>query len=514
MTALIETICSALEQLDPDDAEAECEAWLDELTTVELAALGFDWYHFWARENQLIPDGPWRSWGFLAARRFGKTRAVAEFVNREAMSGRAMRIGFAAQNEDKALEVQVFGDSGLIACALPGERPEWVRGRLLWPNGAQAFRFTPEAPENIRGPGVHLFWATELQSWPIAHREAAWRNAQIMTSLGYAKTVWDCTPKRRHPILRKLLERAEREPENHHVVRGTIWENEENLGEGVVTDLAKEIAGTQAGREELGGEFLDEAEGASWKQDWIDDHRRDAPTALKRRILVVDAGISTRAGTDPTGIVDLGQGIDDQIYVFEDLTSDPPAPPEVWGVQAVDHYLDKKCDCIVVERNRGGDLIVANLRACAKDRGIRVEVVKLEAKTRHNPSVIYVKEIIGRGSKTSRAEPAATVYEKGRGSHVNGANLQALEDEMTTFVPGPGIESPNRLDALVHGVWELDGLFVQKKDNRDAFKGLEKAAERLMPGASTPASATPASATRRPTGMIAVVRPRGWGNRL
>jgi phage terminase large subunit-like protein len=505
MTALVDTIADALSELSPDEAVGECAAWLDRLTTFELAALLYDWEHAWARENQLIPHGPWRSWGFLAGRRFGKTRAVAEFVNREAMSGRAMRIAFIAQNEDKALEIQIFGDSGLIETAPPWAKPVWERGRLLWPNGAQAFVFTPEKPDNIRGPGVHLSWATEIQSWAYATRLAAWRNLKIMTSLGYAKTVWDCTSKRRHPILRELLERAQAEPEKHHVVRGTIWENEDNLGEGVIEDLAQGIIGTQAGREELLGEFTDEAEGAAWKQEWIDDHRRDAPTQLKRRIIVIDASISTREGTDPTGIIDLGQGIDDQIYVFEDLTT--PEPAEKWGPDVVDRYLDKKCDCIVVERNRGGDLIVAVLRAYAKERGINVETVELKARTRHVPNVIYVKEIVGRTSKLDRATPAGTVYERGRGSHVNGANLQELEDEMTTFVPGPGVESPNRLDALVHGVWELDGLWHKAKDNKQAFEGLEKAAAALRPKVETPAT----------TIAVSGVLPRrggGWGQSL
>lgn len=508
MTALVDIVADSLSELDEDEALEECAAWLDDLTVTELAALFYDWQHTWARENQLPPPGRWRSWGFLGGRRMGKTRAVAECINREAMSGRAMRIGFAAQNEDKALEVQVYGDSGLIETAPPWAKPVWERGRLLWPNGAQAFRFTPEKPDNIRGPGVHLFWGTELQSWPAVHRQAAWSNAQLMTSLGYALTVWDCTPKRRHPVLRMLLERAEREPTRHIIVRGTSWENEENLGEGVIQDIAKEIAGTQRGREELGGEYLDEQEGAAWKQEWIDVHRRDAPTALKRRILVIDPAISDRVGTDPTGIVDMGLGLDDQLYVFEDLSTLERA--EAWGVTAVDHYVEKKCDCIVVERNRGGDLLVAVLRACAKDRGLKVEVVELKAVTRHVPGTIYVKEIVGRTSKFSRAEPAATVYEKGRGSHVNGADLQELEDEMTTFVPGPGVESPNRLDALVHGVWELDGLWDKATDNREGFKGLEQAQAVLVPKKPKYGPNMP---TETPAAGLAAMLGRGGGRR-
>jgi phage terminase large subunit-like protein len=481
LTALVETICDALADLPPELAVEYAAAWLDELTPLELAALSHDWDRTWARPSQIIPAGRWRSWGFLCGRRFGKTRAVAEFVNREAEAGRAMRIALIAQNEDKALEVQVEGDSGLIACAPPWFKPSFEKGRVLWPNGAQAFVFTPEKPGNIRGPGVHLAWPTELQSWPHATRLEAWRNLEIMCSLGYAKTVWDCTSRRRHPILRSNLQRAAASPDEHIVVRGEIRENEDNLGEGFVDSIEKAIGGTQAGDEELRGIFLDEAEGAAWKQVWIDDHRRHAPTQLKRRIIAVDPAISGREGTDPTGIVELGQGIDNQILVFADLTD--RHAPEVWGELVIDRYLAGKCDCVVVERNRGGDLVVALLRARALTRGISVEVLDLKATTRHSPSTIYVKEIVGRTSKFSRAEPAATVWEAGRGSHVLGAELGELEDEMTTFVAEPGVESPNRLDALVHGVWELEGFFTKPPDARAAFKGIEKMAEQLAPAA-------------------------------
>jgi phage terminase large subunit-like protein len=486
LSALVETVCDALADLPPELAVEYAAAWLDELSPLELAALYHDWDRTWARAKQIIPRGAWRSWGFLCGRRFGKTRAVAEFVNREAESGRAMRIALIAQNEDKAIEVQVEGDSGLIETAPPWFKPSFEKGRVIWPNGAQAFIFTPEKPGNIRGPGVHMAWATELQSWPVATRGEAWRNLQIMCSLGYAKTVWDCSPKKRHPILRDNLRRAELEPDKHHVVRGEIRENADNLGEGVIEDLEHEIGGTQAGDEELRGIYFDEAEGAAWRQEWIDDHRRNAPLQLKRRIIAIDPAISERAGTDPTGIVELGLGLDEQVFVFADHTG--RHAPEAWGELVLDAYLAGKCDCVLVERNRGGDLVVALLRACARERGIEVEVLDLKATTRHTPSVVYVKEIVGRTSKFSRAEPAATVYERGRASHVIGADLGDLEDEMTTFVPEPGADSPNRLDALVHGIWELEGFFVRPPDARAGFKGIGKLAEQLAPQASSPSA--------------------------
>jgi len=56
--------------------------------------------------------------------------------------------------------------------------------------------------------------------------------------------------------------------------------------------------------------------------------------------------------------------------------------------------------------------------------------------------------------KLTRAEPIAALYEQGRVSHV-GRELQALEDQMTSWVPGEA--SPDRMDALVWALTELMG---------------------------------------------------------
>ena len=61
--------------------------------------------------------------------------------------------------------------------------------------------------------------------------------------------------------------------------------------------------------------------------------------------------------------------------------------------------------------------------------------------------------------KVLRAEPVAAIYELGKVSHAEGLNL--LEDEMMDFDILTGKskgKSPNRVDAMVHGLTELAGL--------------------------------------------------------
>lgn len=433
-----------------------------ELTREERAALAHEWEAFWARPKQLPPDHPWLSWGGLTGKGFGKTRAMAELVTAEVEAGRARRVGLIAQNEDKAWEVLVQGESGLIAVSPPWFRAEVHNGRVVWPNGAEGFVYTPERPGDIHGPEHHLGWASEVHVWPRSTREQAWANFTMGLRLGYGRLIWDSNPSRKHPIIRKLLERSTRNPMRHVLFRGTTYENAANLTAGSIEEWEQEYGGTVRGRELLLGEQFDEEDGALVKQAWIDAARRDMPSKLVRRVIAIDPAISTRRGTDRTGIIDAGLGVDGQIYVIEDMSDRHQW--EAWASLVIRAYFDRGCDCVLLERNRGGDACVANLRAAARELGIHVQVVELDAKTWHTPGTIYVKELVSRAGKVERAEPVAALYERGRVSHVRGADLEQLEEEWTTYEPAPRVESPNSLDACVFAAWELAGLGQEKRE--------------------------------------------------
>jgi phage terminase large subunit-like protein len=109
-------------------------------------------WSFWARGAQLPPEGDWRTWLFLGGRGAGKTRAGAQWVNGLARSGAAGRIALVGPTFHDVREVLIEGVSGLRA--LDGARPiyEPSRRRLLWLNGAQAYAFSAEDPESLRGP--------------------------------------------------------------------------------------------------------------------------------------------------------------------------------------------------------------------------------------------------------------------------------------------------------------------------------------------------------------------------
>lgn len=502
------------------EARRRLDAAMASMLPSELEALFFDWPGTWARENQIIPtDGPWRTFGYCGGRGMGKTRPLAEFVNAEAEAGRARRIALISQNEDNTIAVQVLGESGLIACSPPWFRARYENGRVVWPNGAQAFIYTPFEPGNIRGPEHHLVWASEFVAWPVSTRQEALDVLEHGLRLGYARMVWDTTPKRRHPIVRYLLARGAANPEAHVVVRGSTRDNAVNLAPGRVAELVAKFGATQKGREEIEGEYLDDDEGALWRQSWIDDNRRDMP-ALVRRILVVDPAISDRKGTDDTGIGDYGQDAAGQVYVIADLTARHGW--DEWGELIVSRYFAQKCDLVIVERNRGGDACVANLRSAAKSRvaalrklGVStpdVEVVILKDKDKdrpHEPGKMWVREVIGRESKGARAAVAAAEYEAGRVSHVNGAELTQLEDRLTTWEPEKGGESPNAIDVLAYGVTHLAKLGVQPRDHSAGFVGLP-----VLSKALAAAVGPRAGTTQNVASLIGSLGRSEWGSKI
>lgn len=454
-----------------DDPLVALESAFGSCSDEELAVLNYSW-DWWARPTQIAPDHNWRSWGALTGRGWGKTRTFAEFTNIEVFEGRAHRIALIAQNEEACLDVLVHGESGLISTSPPWFKARYELGRVIWPNGAQAFIYSPEAPDAIFGPEHDMAWLSEIHGWPRATMLKAFSNLRMGLRLGLARMIWDSNPRRKHPIIKLLLERAAANPIKHVVIRGTTFENLLNLNPDAVQEWIDEYGGTQTGREMLNGEQLDEEDGALFKQAWIDRTRREMPAKFKRRILVIDPAISTRKGTDKTGIVEMGLGVDDQIYVILDHTGKHAW--EAWGDLAITRYEAGRCDCIIVERNRGGDACLANLRARAEHRGIDVVKVADDAPTHYVPGVIYVKEVIGRVSKESRAEPVASLTERGRVSFVIGSDFTDLEEQLTTYEDAPGAVSPNNYDAFVWGVWELAGL-AKSQSNTKSFAGVETA---------------------------------------
>jgi len=383
-----------------------------------------DW-SVWGRRDQQPPPGAWRTWLILAGRGWGKSRTGAEWVRSIATSGRARRIALVARTAADVRDVLVEGESGLLAIHRADERPTWEpsRRRLTWPNGAIATTYSAEEPDQLRGPQHDFAWCDELAAWRYAD---AWDQLQLGLRLGTDPRVVVTTTPRPTPLVRALAIAS-----TTHVTRGRTRDNERNLAPGVVATLTARYGSTRLGRQELDGEILDDAPGALWKLAQFDAARVDAAPDLRRVVVAIDPAVTAHEGSDETGIVVAGIGLDGRVYVLEDLSGTFPA--EQWARRAVEAFRRHRADRIVCEVNNGGDLVEGTLRAV--DRSVPV------------------KQVRATRGKALRAEPVAALYEQGRVSHVGA--LSRLEDQCASWDPAGDHRSPDRLDALVWAITEL-----------------------------------------------------------
>ena len=383
-----------------------------------------DW-SVWGRADQQPPPGAWRAWLILAGRGWGKSRTGAEWVRAMATSGRARRIALVARTAADVRDVLVEGESGLLAIHRADERPMWEpsRRRLAWPSGAIATTYSAEEPDQLRGPQHDAAWCDELAAWRYPD---AWDQLQMGLRLGTDPRVVVTTTPRPTPLVRALALAS-----TTHVTRGRTRDNARNLAPGVVDALAARYGSTRLGRQELDGEILDDAPGALWRLSQFDAARVDAAPDLRRVVVAIDPAVTAHEGSDETGIVVAGIGLDGRCYVLEDLSGTYPA--EQWARRAVEAFRRHRADRIVCEVNNGGDLVEGTLRAV--DRSVPV------------------KQVRATRGKALRAEPVAALYEQGRVSHVG--SLSRLEDQCASWDPAGDHRSPDRLDALVWAITEL-----------------------------------------------------------
>ena len=118
----------------------------------------------------------------MAGRGFGKTRTGAEAV-RELVETTA-RIHLVGATAADTRDVMIEGESGLLSCFPPSQRPHYEPSKRLvtFHNGAVAIAFSADEPERLRGPQCGAFWADELAAWRFG--QDAWDNLMFGFRLG------------------------------------------------------------------------------------------------------------------------------------------------------------------------------------------------------------------------------------------------------------------------------------------------------------------------------------------
>jgi len=179
------------------------------------------------------------------------------------------------------------------------------------------------------------------------------------------------------------------------------------------------------------GLFTSDTEGALWSYEDIEGAKARPRCAPRTTIIAVDPAVTANSTSDETGIVVMTADDEDGATVEADLSI--RAKADIWASQVVRAYHEYEADAVVAEVNQGGDLVELAIKQI--DRSVNVRTVRASK------------------GKFARAEPVQALYAQGKITHAPG--LDELEDQMLTWVPNQSKGSPDRIDALVWGAFDL-----------------------------------------------------------
>jgi phage terminase large subunit-like protein len=414
----------------------------------ELTSLVNDW-GMYARPSQTRPAGCHKWLNVQAGRAFGKTRFGSEYTLDLCETWGDQLIGGIANKTPQDLRrVQIEGPSGLLVCARArGYEMEYQpsKARIRHPSGAVLDFYSGANLDQLRGFSGNFVWPDELPHYQYA--EWAWRhfNYALRETAPWpgAHGIITSTPKRRS-IVSSILLRPEYVGEIT-TVRGSTLENVANLDPSTWRTMQIENPeGSWLRRQELSGDLVDEGEGG-FTQAIIDVNRIiAAPNNLSEILISIDPATTGNQDSDATGIVIIGRGGHYDLSHFYVLADDTVEMThvEVWSKAVLRRcvYMRHLHNCpvrILIETNQGGDTWRLIFEQTAASEGIPM------------PDITGVH---ASRSKTDRAAAAAVLYTQNRAHHV-GHPFVELERECVQWVPG--MSSPDRLDALAHGLLEL-----------------------------------------------------------
>lgn len=420
--------------------DIETVSTLEQFVRDNADSMEHDW-RLHGRPSQFAPPGTWRVWLVCAGRGFGKTRTGAEWVREKALQNPGCRIALVGRTSTDVSRTMIAGESGILSVHAPDEKPIYWRskGQLEWPNGSIAEFFSSEAPSQLRGPQFHYAWGDEHAAWLHTVDDSglnAWNNLDFATRLGsHPQILATTTPKRTQAIL-DLFDEHQENPEKVVITRGSTYDNIANLPESFVESVTGRYENTNIAKQELLGLLLGPDESALWTPEVIDRARWNGDESPWRRLPIRCVAVDPSVADEPkdeAGIIVVGATGQRELhkrhaYILEDATVHG-APP-VWAQRAVD--MARKYRCPIVAEGTQGQALVTNMIHSIDPK---VEVFLVQT---------------GRRGKIARAEPVILPYEQRRVHHVG--TFDALELQLTTYSAENSKKSPDRLDALVHGV--------------------------------------------------------------
>lgn len=443
-----------------------------ELSDEDLAALRYDW-RFWGRPEQFPPIGDWLTWLVCAGRGFGKTRIGAEWVREEVEAG-VMRIALIGPTAADVRDTMIRGESGILAVFPPHQRPKYEpsKRRITFHTGAEAYLYSAEEPDRLRGPQHERAWCDEPCAWRYLEETIAM--LEFGMRLGEQPRVLFTSTPRPIPFFQNLAaDAAAGKPVA--ITNGSTLANADNLPATFLAKVLETYQGTRLGEQEIDGKILTTWSGALWQKDWI---QHVEPRPLSKEVIAIDPAISTTRKSDETGIVHAGADTMSprNFCVVDDISG--KWTTSQWAMIALSRYWARPGRKLVAETNRGGDMVkdalltfdASTLRAdgqsISKVGATRYRLIEQRTEKRHDPVVLEidvanfkrlpssaVEVVHGYKGKGNRAEGPAALYEQGRGVHFGA--FPVLEGQMTQWDPTTDPDSPDRLDALVWAALSL-----------------------------------------------------------
>lgn len=424
---------------------------------------------------------PMGSWLELGGRGTGKTEGAAHYVN-EHVNGPPCdsrvpgghRLTIIAPTQPDAVASCITGVSGLQMVDPAIKHTTTTEGTTVrFPNGSVGRLLgahTPADLERLRAwSNVCLVWVEEAGA--MRYLEDVLKLLPFSMRLGSRPHKVVTTTPRKRAGYDKL------KAEKHAVITKGRTRDAFRLDPTVRAELEAEFGGTTLGLQELDAMDIPDVEGALWVSErlplvdgkpnpdqrpgiendrlpagsvgWVPHGRPDGmaekaaaadltlppveeappePALMVSRVVVA---VDPPGGATECGITveaaHAGHG-----YTLADLSV--KAPPNTWALIALCAYFDYGAEGIVIEQTYGGDMVPNTLNTLCELLGV------------DPPPIFRAKTKVG---KRLRAEPVVGLYQQHREHHVGIHPL--LQAEQTTWVPDETTESPNRIDAHVHG---------------------------------------------------------------
>ena len=430
--------------------ETQRKELINNLTDEELLEIKYNW-ELWARPKQLegFTNDDWTYWLIQAGRGFGKTRTGAETTRKMVMEYGYKHIVLCGPTPADVRDVMVEGESGLKAISAPWDGMEYLpsKRQIKWKNGAVANIFSGAQPEGPRGQNSDFAWLDEPASW--LYGLETFSNIELGCRIGEKPKILITGTPKNVPIIREIRKNRQ----DVLITLGSTYENKNNLAKNFLNSIKATYEGTRLGRQEINGELLDDLQSALWNREIIDRNRllisdaqimslidteeREKQWAafiieklgLKRIVVAVDPATTNGNKSNSTGIIVAGIDCLNNGYLLADYTTD--GTPKTWADAVNKAYNIWFADLVVYEGNQGGLLVESNIKTVNEN--------------------IPCKKVTARIGKLLRAEPISNLYEQNKIHHVN--EFHELEDQMCNWEPG--MESPDRLDAMVWAFTEL-----------------------------------------------------------